>query len=118
MGSHYTSSIMNNTNPLMRLSNRATDSTLKLASSLNDGDSRPSSLDDLYNHQNRSYVYGRKSSNMGPLTLSFTLEDNDDGEYKEGHGATPPHLIIMLPCLREMESFGMILPLHCTTKIC
>ena len=117
MGSHYTSIMMNNTNSLMRLSNRATDSTLKLASSLNDGYSRPSSLDDLYNHQNRSYVYGRKSSNMGPLTLSSTLEDNGDGEYKEEHGATPPHLIVMLPCLREMESFGMILLLHCTTKV-
>ncbi|CAO3624974.1 unnamed protein product [Mucor fragilis] len=92
MGSHYTSSIMSNTSSLMRLSNPATNSTLTLASSLNDSYySRPASLDDAYYHQSRSYVYGRESSNVGPLTSSSTLEDNDDGEFEEENGATSHH---------------------------
>ncbi|KAF1798514.1 ras guanine nucleotide exchange factor domain-containing protein [Mucor lusitanicus] len=92
MGSHYTSSIMSNTSSLMRLSNPATNSTLTLASSLNDSYySRPASLDDAYYHQSRSYVYGRGSSNVGPLTSSSTLEDNDDGEFDEENGATTSH---------------------------
>ncbi|EPB89276.1 hypothetical protein HMPREF1544_03900 [Mucor circinelloides 1006PhL] len=98
MGSHYTSSIMSNTSSLMRLSNPATNSTLTLASSLNDSYySRPASLDDAYYHQSRSYVYGRGSSNVGPLTSSSTLEDNDDGEFEEEHGATSHHHVAISP---------------------
>lgn len=97
MGSHYTSSIMSNTSSLMRLSNPATNSTLTLASSLNDSYSRPASLDDVYHHQNRSYVYGRGSSNIGPLTSSSTLEDNDDGEFEEENGTTSPHHVVISP---------------------
>ncbi|KAK4515592.1 mitochondrial acyl carrier protein [Mucor velutinosus] len=98
MGSHYTSSIMSNTSSLMRLSNPATNSTLTLASSLNDSYySRPASLDDAYYHQSRSYVYGRGSSNVGPLTSSSTLEDNDDGEFEEENGATSHHHVVISP---------------------